>query len=180
MENEKCTLYDKKTENHGKWETHTVGPWIGQETVKILKNEKYKCRTCILARILKNVENETQIWYDLEYGKKHWKKWKMWNAPCRTWNIVRKLKKKKHRKWYKHCLTWNIARNTQKHGKWEMHTEGPRVWRENGKSWKMRNTHCRMSKLARNTEKPEKWELHTIGTGLWRGTWKTWKMRHTQ
>ena len=37
-----------------------------------------------------------------------------------------------------------------------MHTEGPRVWRENRKSWKMKNTHCRMSKLARNTEKPQK------------------------
>ena len=46
---------------------------------------------------------------------------------------------------YKHCLTWNKARNTQKRGNSKMHTVRPRVWRENGKSWKMRNT-----------EKPEK------------------------
>jgi len=27
-----------------------------------------------------------------------------------------------------------------------MHTVGPGVWRENRKSWKMRNTHCRGEK----------------------------------
>ena len=31
----------------------------------------------------------------------------------------------------KHSLTWNMARNTQKRGKLEMHSVGPRIWREN-------------------------------------------------
>jgi len=30
-----------------------------------------------MKRKLKNVENETQTLYDLEYDKKHWKWWKM-------------------------------------------------------------------------------------------------------
>ena len=41
---------------------------------------------------LKNVENETQTLYDLEYGEKHLKTWKMRNAHCRTWSMSRKLK----------------------------------------------------------------------------------------
>ena len=32
---------------------------------------------------------------------------------------------------------------TEKHEKGEMHTVGPGIWRENGKSQKMRNTHFR-------------------------------------
>ena len=43
--------YGKKTDNHGKWETHTVGREIWQET-------------------LKKVENEKCTMYDLEYGEK--------------------------------------------------------------------------------------------------------------
>jgi hypothetical protein len=45
-----------------------------------------------MARKLKNVENVTQNLFDLEYGKKHSKKWKMRNAHCRTWSMARKLK----------------------------------------------------------------------------------------
>jgi len=45
VESEKCTRqdleYGEKTENHGKWETHTVGREIGRETMKNFKNEKY-------------------------------------------------------------------------------------------------------------------------------------------
>ena len=49
-------------------------------------------RTLILAKTLKNVENETQTLFDLEYGEKHSKTWKMRNAHCRTWSMARKLK----------------------------------------------------------------------------------------
>ena len=45
-----------------------------------------------MARKLKKVENETQTLFDLEYGKKHSKMWKMRNTQCRTWIMVRKLK----------------------------------------------------------------------------------------
>jgi len=30
-----------------------------------------------MARKPQKVENETQTWYDLDYGQKHWKTWKM-------------------------------------------------------------------------------------------------------
>ena len=52
-----------------KWETHTGGPGIQREIVKNVKNESTHCRTWIMASKLKNVENETQTLYDLEYGK---------------------------------------------------------------------------------------------------------------
>jgi hypothetical protein len=45
-----------------------------------------------MARKLKNVENETQNLFDLEYVEKHSKTWKMRNAHCRNWSIVRKMK----------------------------------------------------------------------------------------
>ena len=35
---------------------------------------------------------------------------------------------------HKHGLTWNMARNTQKRGKWEMHTVGYGIWQKNCKS----------------------------------------------
>ena len=45
-----------------------------------------------IARKLKNVENETQTLFNLEYGEKHSKMWKMRNAQGRTWSMARKLK----------------------------------------------------------------------------------------
>ena len=45
LENDKCTLqileYGKKTENHGKCVSHTVGRGLWRETFKNLKNEKW-------------------------------------------------------------------------------------------------------------------------------------------
>jgi hypothetical protein len=41
---------------------------------------------------LKILENENHTLYDLQYGEKHRKSWKMRNAHCRTWNMARKLK----------------------------------------------------------------------------------------
>jgi hypothetical protein len=34
----------------------------------------------------------TQTLFNLEYGEKNSKTWKMGNAHCRTWDIARKLK----------------------------------------------------------------------------------------
>ena len=56
-------------------------------------------RTWNMASKLKNMENETQTLFDLEYGEKHSKTWKMRNAHCRTWNIARKLKIKENEKY---------------------------------------------------------------------------------
>ena len=44
-------IWQKKNENHGKLETHNVGPGIWQETVK-------------------NVKNQKSTLQDLEYGEK--------------------------------------------------------------------------------------------------------------
>ena len=55
---------------------------------------------------------------------------------------------------------------TKKREKWEMHTEGPGIWRENGKILQMKNTHCRTWNMARNTQKREKWEKYFEGPGL--------------
>ena len=67
---------------------------------------------------------------------------------------------------HKHGRTCSRARNTEKGGKWEMHTVGPGIWRENGKILQMKNTHCRTWNMARNTQKREKWEKYFEGPGL--------------
>jgi hypothetical protein len=51
---------------------------------------------------LKNLENETQKLFDMEYGKKHSKTWNRRNAHCRTWIVATKLKimeNEKHTLW---------------------------------------------------------------------------------
>jgi hypothetical protein len=45
-----------------------------------------------MARKPKKRENETHTPFDLEYGEKHLKTWKMRNAHCSTWSKARKLK----------------------------------------------------------------------------------------
>ena len=50
------------------------------------------CRIWIMARKVKNLENETRTLCNMEYVKKHWKMCKMRNAHSRTWNVVRKMK----------------------------------------------------------------------------------------
>ena len=47
---------------------------------------------------------------------------------------------------------------TKKREKWEMHTEGPRIWRENWKSQKMRNIHYRTWNMIRKTKKDGKFK----------------------
>jgi len=74
---------------------------------------KTHCSTKIMERKLKNMKNQTQTLFDLEYGEKHTRSWKMRNTHCRTRTIARKLKKKKTWKMtHKHGRTWNMARNT--------------------------------------------------------------------
>ena len=139
MENEKHPLdhlkNDEITEKREKWEMHTVGHGLWRE---------------------------------------NWKSWKMRNTHCRTWNMARKTEKGgKFRN--VHCRTLNMSRKlkiienvkhplddlindeiTEKPEKWEMHTVGPGIWRENWKSRKMRNTQLRTWNMARKTEKGNK------------------------
>jgi hypothetical protein len=61
---------------------------------EILRNTD--CSTWILARKLKNEENEKQTPYELEYGEKHLKHRKMKIAHCRTCNMARKLTNKEN------------------------------------------------------------------------------------
>ena len=86
--------HGKKNDKRGKRETHMVGPGIWQETLKNVKNVKYTSSIWVLAKNnLKNVENETQTLFNLEYGEKHSKMWKMRNAHCRTWKMARNSEK---------------------------------------------------------------------------------------
>ena len=215
-----------------KWERHSVGPGISCETVKNVQNEK-----CTL--------------YDLEYGIKHWKTWKMRNTHCQIWIMVwnsekgskwemhtvwpgiwpktlKHLENEKRtlsdldyrvKQWKRfkmrnaHCLTWNMAKNTEKHGTWEMHTVGPGIWKKmkklenvkctlydlkyserHWKTLKMRIAHYRTwimgrnlknmqnetqtlydLEYSRNTEKRGKGEMLTMGLGIWLENWKSWK-----
>ena len=45
-----------------------------------------------VARKLKNEKDEKQTLYDLEYGEKNCKTWKMRHKNCFTWIMARKLK----------------------------------------------------------------------------------------
>ena len=163
--------YSKKTEIRKMRNIHCRTWKRARNTQKLAKWEITTCRTWNMARKMKNVENDTQTLYHLEYGEKYWKWWKMKNAHCRTLNMARKLKSWIVRN--KYCRTWNMARNTEKLEKWELHTVGPGLWRENWKTWKMRWKHCMNWNMVRNTEKGWKWEMQTVGheTG-----WETLKI----
>jgi len=88
---------------------------------EILRNTD--CSTWILARKEKNVENKTQILYDLEYGEKHWKteKWKLHTEIPGIMRENWQMRKRRN----SHSRTWNMARNTVKSIKWDTHTVGP-------------------------------------------------------
>jgi hypothetical protein len=87
---------------------------------------------------------------------------KLRNVHCRRWNMARKLKIMENEKHLLHDLKNDEI--TEKSEKWLMHTVGPGIWRENWKSWKMRNTHFRMWYMARKTEKGEKFRNVLCGT----------------
>ena len=44
----------------------------------------------------KKIENGTQTVVDLKYGENHSLIWKMRNAQCRNWSMVRKMKNVKN------------------------------------------------------------------------------------
>ena len=101
MRQKHCMTWNmaRSTEKRVKWYTHSVGIGIWQETVKIWKI--HTVESWILSRKSTNIENETKTLYAQEYGKKHWKAWKMKIAHSRTWNIATKLKNVENEK-----LTW--------------------------------------------------------------------------
>ena len=63
-----------------------------REPVRNVETRNTQCWTCIIARIRKKLQNETQTLYDLEYGQKQSKTWKMRNTHPRTWIMARKVK----------------------------------------------------------------------------------------
>ena len=83
------------------------------------------CMTWIMERKLKNVENETQTLYDMEYGEKTenhekwetqtlgheiwWETLKNLKNGTHTWIIARKLKTVENEM---QSMTWNMARKT--------------------------------------------------------------------
>ena len=111
---------------------------------------------------IENVENEIQTLYDMKYGEKHWKRWKMRNFFIHT--LGPGLLRKNSKTWkmrHKHFSTWYMARKTQTRAKREMHTLGPGIWPEQWKTWKMRNGHYRTWSMARNMKIMEN-EKHTL------------------
>ena len=72
-----------------------------------------QCRTWKLTRKLKNVENETQTLYDLEYSEKHSKTWEIRNVHCWTRNMARNNKKLENEK---HTVGHGVWQKTEKHG----------------------------------------------------------------
>ena len=120
LQNEKkkhCRTWNmgRNIEKCEKWEIQNLGPGI-----------------CL--KKLKNVENETQNLYDLEYVEKHWKTWKTRNTHCRTWIVARNL-------------TW---------GKWKSHIIGPEnTLRYTENRAKMENTHCRTWNMERKLTNKE-------------------------
>ena len=106
LENVKCTLYDLK---------------YGERHWKTLKMRIAHYRTWIMGRNLKNMQNETQTLYDLEYSRNTEKRGK-WEMLTMGPGI-----------WWENWKSW----------KWEMGTLGPGIWQETLKMWKMKNAHCR-------------------------------------
>jgi len=103
--------YDKKTENHGKWETstwhlkndeiieklekwemHTLGHEIWQGNWKGGKFRNVHCRTWNMARKPKIIYNEKHPLDDFKNDKitEKREKWEMYT--CRTWNMATKVK----------------------------------------------------------------------------------------
>ena len=85
---------------------------MARKTVKGGKFRNLHCRTWNMARKLKNMGNEKQTLFDLEYGEKHGKTCKMRNT---------------------HCRTCKMARNSENHEKVEMQTVGHGIYKKTEK-----------------------------------------------
>ena len=55
-----------------------------------------------------------------------------------------------------HCRTWIMVRKLKKLENLEVSTVGRGIWQENSKKWKMRQKHNLIWNIVRNTEKGEK------------------------
>jgi hypothetical protein len=108
---------------------------------------------------LKNVENETQTMYELEYGKKYWKTWKLWNDHYGTQDMARNLKKVKNEKQTlynmeygkKYWKTWKLKKSTL----YDL-DYCKKYW----KTWKMINAQCRTCNMARKLKKKKMRNTH--------------------
>ena len=109
--------YDKKSENHGKWETstwwhekwrnhwkrekwvmHTVGPEIQQEKGNQGNWEIQTLGLEIWWGKLKKVENLEMSPLGHGIWQENWKSWKMRNIPLTTWKMTKSLKNGKNEK----------------------------------------------------------------------------------
>ena len=144
--------YGEKTENHGKWEIHTLGHEIWRGKLKKLENLE-----------MFNVGHG--IWQE------NWKSWKMINFHLRTWKMTKSMKNVKNEK----CTLKDLeyGEKTENYGKWEIHTLGREIcrgklkkvenlemstvgrgiWQENWKSWKMINNHMTTWKMTKSLQK---------------------------
>ena len=121
-------------------------------------------------RKLKKVQNETQTLYDLEYGEKHWKGWKIRNAHCSVLNMAWNLKIIENEK--QTLRQRNMSRNTEKRAKWETHIVGPAIWWETLKKVKIREMYTVGLEMWRKNDQKGKWETPIVGPGIW---WKAQK-----
>ena len=104
VKNEKCPLkdleYGENTENHGKWEIHTLGReiWRGK---------------------LKKVENLEMSTVGRGIWQENWKSWKTKNIHLTTWKMTKSLKNVKNEK----CTLKDLeyGEKTENHRKWETH-----------------------------------------------------------
>ena len=75
----------------------------------------------------------------MKYGEENWKRLKIWKCPLYDVEYGKKQKIMENEKDPLDDL--KNDENTEKREKWDMHTEGPGIWRENWKLQKMTNTH---------------------------------------
>ena len=73
----------RNTERSAKRNTNLQDLEYSEKQRKTGNMRNAQFRTLILAKTLKNVENETKILFDLEYGEKQSKAWKIRNTHFR-------------------------------------------------------------------------------------------------
>jgi hypothetical protein len=172
MENEKHPLDDLKNykiiEKREKWEMHTVGPGIWRENWKSrkMRNMHFRswnmarktekggkigtvhCRIWNMARKLKIMENEKHPLDELKNDEitKNVK-----NEKCTLQNLEYGEKTENHGIWEIHTLGREIRRKKLiKEENLEISTVGHGIWRENWKSWKMKNIHLTNWKITKS------------------------------
>jgi hypothetical protein len=136
--------------------------------LKIVENEKHPLEDLKNDEITEICEKLKMHTVGPKIWRENWKSRKMRNTHFNTWNMARKTKKGRE---YRnvHCRTWIMARKlkitenekhplddlkndeiTEKREKWKKHTLGPKIWRKNWKSRKMRNIHLMSWKMTKS------------------------------